>query len=154
MVEGSILAISEAERSVLEAEVEALLIILPESQRGPYLDLLGAVRRGEVSASCIDSLERTLEWSLRTGRARREHLAEGEALLESIYWRTPAGRAYRARSEEVCRALRSLQGRRLTAIALQPRGLNAVTIALETEGLTVTLVARPPEVILESLSTG
>lgn len=153
MSEQPILHISDAERAVVEAEVDALLALLPESQRHPYFELLGELRRGAISASCVGTLERTLEWSLRTGRARRDHLAEGESLLEGIYWRTPAGRAYRASIEEVSAALRPLHGRRLIAIALQPRGLNAVTISLETEGLTVTLVARPPEVILESLST-
>lgn len=154
MADGEHILLTGEERSLLEAEIHASMAVLPEGRQTLYQELLGSVRDGTISAQHLQPLEKMLEWSLRTGRARREHLAEGEKLLEALYWRMPSGRACLAHAEEVNRALKCLRGRSVAGVRVLMRSLNTVCISIEAEGFVVTLVIRPPEVDVESVATG
>ncbi|MER3420805.1 MAG: hypothetical protein C4290_09915 [Chloroflexota bacterium] len=149
---GPAIALSEDEAPLVAEEALHLAGALSGTQRARTLALVQAARDGAVPAELVDVLEGVVLLALQTGRARRRYLAEGERLLTDVLRRTPRGRDLQEQLTAVNGALRTLAGRRLDGVRVEMRTLGHFTIALQCEGVSLTLAVRADGVQVESVS--
>lgn len=146
------IALSEDEAALVAEEARHLAEVLSAAQRPRALRLAQAARDGAVSIDLVDVLEGVVVLALQTGRARRRYLAEGERLLTDVLRRTPRGRDLQDQLAAVNGALRALAGRRLDGVRVEMRTLGHFTVALQCEGVSLTLAVRADGVQVESVS--
>lgn len=137
----SALPIDPAERELVLEEIAAVAGAVHEPRaRALYAELAAAVAGGEVATTAlIAALQRVLEMSLATGRVRRIHGAQHEAAMLRLFFRTPAGAALRRSAEGATRALSSLAGQRLDALAVSAQAPGVFRLQLDTDRCQVTL---------------
>ena len=109
------------------------------AEREPLLEEIAAVAGGGVAPPLMAALQRVLEMSLATGRARRFHGAQHEAALLRLFFRTPAGEALRRSAEASSRALAALAGQRIAALAVSAQAPGLFRLQLDTDRCQVTL---------------
>lgn len=148
------LALTEEQRDVLQAEVEALLPVLSGERRQGYEALGRAVAQGTVPADLLPALEEIITLTLETGRARRVYRAEGERVLTDLFHQTPRGKETARQLAEVNRALALLRGHPLADIRVTMRTLGHFTLRLETQAVAITLAIRSHGVSVESVGVG
>lgn len=134
------LGVEPAERELLLEEIAAVAGAVHEPRaRALYAELAAAVAGGEVAPELMAGLQRVLEMSLATGRARRLHGAQHEAALLRLFFRTPAGTALRGSAETSSRALAALAGQRIAALAVSAQAPGVFRLQLDTDRCQVTL---------------
>ena len=134
------LAIAAAEREPLIEDIAALAGALQDPRaRAPYEELAAAVTAGEVPPALCGRLERALELSLATGRARRLHGPQHEAALQRLFFQTPAGTAQRIAAAAACRALAALVGQRIDGVTVTAQAPGVVRLRLDTDRCQLTL---------------
>jgi hypothetical protein len=134
------LAVEPAERELLLEEIAAVAGAVHEPRaRALYAELATAVAGGGVAPELMAALQRVLEMSLATGRARRLHGAQHEAALLRLFSRTPAGTALRRSAEASSRALAALAGQRIAALAVSAQAPGVFRLQLDTDRCQVTL---------------
>jgi hypothetical protein len=134
------LAVEPAERELVLEEIAAVAGAVHDPRaRALYEELAAAVAGGEVAPALLASLQRVLEMSLATGRARRLHGAQHEAAMLRLFFRTPAGVALRHSAEASSRALAALAGQRLAALAVSAQAPGVFRLQLDTDRCQVTL---------------
>jgi hypothetical protein len=134
------LALDAAAREVVLEEIAALGGALRDpAARAPYEELAAAVAGGEVPPALAARLERVLEMSLATGRARRLHGAQHEAELQRLFFKTPGGGALRRSAEAANRALAALAGQRLEALVVTALAPGVHRLRLDTDRCQLTL---------------
>jgi hypothetical protein len=132
--------VEPAERELALEEIAAVAGAVHEpGARALYAELAAAVAGGEVAPAQLAALQRVLEMSLVTGRARRLHGAQHEATLLRLFFRTPAGTALRRSAETATRALAALAGQRLDALAVSAQAPGVFRLQLDTDRCQVTL---------------
>jgi hypothetical protein len=146
------LKIDEPQQVTLLAELEVLLAVVHDAEaRGPFVDLAAAVVEGEVEETGLATLEKVLEMTLQTGRARRVHGAEAEQSLLRLFHQTPRGAAARRSTEAVNVALRHLAGQPLEEILFTAQGPGVFKLGLRTERCRLALEVDRHGVTVESL---
>ena len=134
------LAVEAAVREPLLEEIAALAGALQDPRaRATYEELAAAVSAGEVPPALCGRLERALELSLATGRARRLHGPQHEAALRRLFFQTPAGTAQRSAAAAATRALAALAGQRLDGVAVTAQAPGVVRLRLDTDCCQLTL---------------
>jgi hypothetical protein len=137
---GASLGVPAAERELVLEEIAAVAGALHDPRaRAPYQELAGAVAGGEVPATLAGALQKVLEMSLATGRARRLHGAQHEAALLRLFFQTPAGEALRRSAEVANRALAALAGQRLDGLAVAAQAPGVFRLQLDTDRCQLTL---------------
>jgi len=146
------LKIDESQQLTLLAELEELLeTVRDPAARGPFVDLAAAVVEGEVGETGLATLEKVLEMTLQTGRARRVHGAEAEQSLLRLFHQTPRGAAARRSTEAVNTALRQLAGQPLEEILFTAQGPGVFKLGLRTGSCRLALEVDRHGVTVESL---
>jgi len=134
------LEIAEEERAVVLEEIAAVAGALHDPRaRVLYEELAAAAARGEVPAALAGPLQRVLEMSLSTGRARRLHGPQHEAALLRLFFRTPAGAALRRSAEGANRALAALAGHRLEGVSVAAQAPGVFRLQLDTDRCRLAL---------------
>ena len=128
--------------------------VLSGSRGAPYRDLAQAARGGAVSTELIGVLERVCTVGLETGKARELGRAEAERVLVAVFHRTPRGRALREGLEALNRSLAGLADRRLRSVRAGMPHPGRCTVALELEGLSLTLEVGPDGIRVGHLTAG
>jgi len=137
---GAALPIEPAEREPVLEEIAAVAGAVHDPRaRALYEELAAAVAGGEVAPAQTAALQRVLEMSLATGRARRLHGAEHEAAMLRLFFRTPAGAALRRSAAASSRALAALAGQRIAALAVSAQAPGVFRLQLDTDRCQVTL---------------
>ncbi len=148
------LSLSAEEREVLLAGMGALVQELGEEVREALEGLRKRVEAGFVPREELGALEGVVFHLLETGAVRRTHRGRGEAVLASVYARTPGGAALESEVGKVNRALGALGGRRLVSLSIRARGPGRFSLSLELEGVGLTLELGREGPRVESLSVG
>lgn len=151
-VVGDVIDLSDDEAVLVIAEANAAARVLPEPARADAAAIAEQAADGLVPAGLVDSLEYVLTTSLAGGRARRLYTAEGEKALAAVLARTPGGKARREALGEVNRALAALQGRELNGVTVKTRVPGSHTLAIQTDGATITLGFSTAGVTVESVT--
>jgi hypothetical protein len=152
---GALVGIPAAERELVLEEIAAVAGALHDpGARAPYQELAAAVAGGEVPAALAGALQRVLEMSLATGRARRLHGAEHEAALLRLFFQTPAGEALRRSAELANRALAALAGQRLDGLSVAAQAPGVFRLQLDTDRCQVTLEVSRDGVEVAALGVG
>jgi hypothetical protein len=134
------LVLDPVERELAREEIAALGEALCEpAARAPYEELAAAAASGEVPPALVARLERVLETSLATGRARRRHGPQHEAALRRLFFQTPAGAALRRSAEAASRALTALAGQRLESLLVTAAAPGVHHLRLATDRCELTL---------------
>jgi len=146
--------LSHDEREVVVGVIDAYALALPDDRAQRYRALADAATRGEVPAVLVDALERVCTLALQTGRAREVGGAEAERVLIAVLRRSPGGRAMVERMDGVNRALAGLAGRPLRSACASMRLPGRYSLALDVEGVRLTLGLGPEGIYVESLGAG
>jgi hypothetical protein len=109
------------------------------------------VAAGEVARERLGDLERVLELTLETGRARRMQGADGEKVLLAIFARTPRGAAVKRTTEEANRALEAVLGQVVRALTFSPQGPGTYRLEIATDLCRLTLEIGRRGVTLDSV---
>ena len=134
------LPIEPAERELVLEEIAAVIGAVHEPRaRALYTELAAAVGGGEVPPASLAALQRVLEMSLATGRARRMHGPQHEAALLRLFFRAPAGASLRRSAEAATRALTALAGQRLDALTVSTQAPGVFRLQLDTDRCQLTL---------------
>ncbi|HXF71305.1 MAG TPA: hypothetical protein VNO79_01675 [Actinomycetota bacterium] len=147
-------ALEAEEREIVAAIAAAYAEALPQGLAARVGALADAAREGTVPPDLVGVLERVCAVALETGRARELGRAEAECVLAAVSRRTPAGRRAARAVEEVNRALAPLAGRRLRSVRVATPLPGRATIAIEVEGLALSLAVGPDGVLVQSLAAG
>jgi hypothetical protein len=146
------LAVDAAQREVLLAELAALAGSVHDTEaRNRCEELAAAVDEGAVEEELVGFLERVLEMSLQTGRARRVHGPESEQALLRLFQQTPRGGAARRATEAVNKALAALAGQTIETMLFTTQGPGVFRLGLQTSGCRLTLEIDRHGVTVESL---
>jgi hypothetical protein len=150
---GQALEIDPAQQAALLTEIEVLLAAVHDpAGRAPFLALAAAVAEGAVTeAGAVATLEKLLEMTLHTGRARRVHGPEAEQALLRLFHQTPRGAAARRSTEAVNAALRGLAGQTLEQILFTAQGPGVFKLGLLTDRCRLALEVDRHGVTVESL---
>jgi hypothetical protein len=140
------------EQELVGLDIRALLPTLDPARRERYAALGDTVRQGQVPPELVPALESLLELTLQTARARTRYRAEGEQTLTELYRRTPAGRDLTAHLRRVDDALRTLAGQTIESLSVRMRTVGHFTLTIQTDATTITLVARPDALDVESIA--
>lgn len=140
------------ERELVGLDVAALLPTLDGDRRDRYTSLGDAVAAGQVPGDLVPALESLLELTLQTARARTRYRAEGEQTLTRLYRRTPGGRELSGHLGRVNTALQALSGETIESMSVGMRTVGHFTLTIQTDATSITLVARPDSVDVESVS--
>lgn len=137
---GPAVAVEPGAREPVLAEIAAVAgAVAEERTRRVYADLAAAVEGGEVATSLLEPLQRVLEMSLATGRARRLHGPADEAAMLRLFFHTPAGAALRRSAEAASSALAGLAGHRLAGLAVTAKAPGIFQLQLDTDRCQLTL---------------
>jgi hypothetical protein len=149
----SITASAELDLSAAEAEVVALdassvARALPDSAAAARFErLAAAAAQGRIPEQLVRLLETMLELLFEKGRP------SNRAILQSVFARTPRGRARHAAAAEVNGAFKSLRGQRVESIRVSA-GPAGHTLVLETDAVRLTVELDTRGAHLQSLETG
>jgi len=150
--DAGVLRLDETQREALSEEIDALLAAVHEpTAREPFVQLAAAVAAGSVAAAEAATLDKVLEMTLQTGRARRIHGAEAEQALLRLFYQTPRGAAARRSTEAVNTALRGLAGQTLEDVVFTVQAPGVFKIGLRTERFRMALAIDRHGVSVESL---
>lgn len=152
--DGGALALDDAERELVRAELDTVLPALSGERLHRYQALADAVDAGSVPPDLQDHLTSVVSLALQTARARQLYRAEGEKVLTGVYRRTPEGRELADHLGQVNAALRSVAGATLNRASVRMRTLGHFTVTLETDAAKMVLAVRPDNVNVESVSVG
>jgi hypothetical protein len=148
----ALLEVNEDQQVILLAEIEVLLAAVRDPvARAPFADLASEVLTGKVGEAGRETLEKILEMSLQTGRARRVHGPEAEQSLLRLFHQTPGGAAARRATDAVNEALRRLAGQTLEDVLFTVQGPGALRLGLKTDRCRLTLEIDRHGVTVESL---
>jgi hypothetical protein len=148
----AVLAIDETQQAALLSELEVLLAsVTDRAARAPFVDLVSEVAEGSVWPETTATLEKLLEMSLQTGRARRVHGPEAEQALLRLFHKTPRGAAAKSTTEAVNQALRGLAGQTLEEVLFTVQGPGVFKIGLRTDQCRLALEVDRHGVTVESL---
>ena len=146
------LTLDPAQREVLLEEIGALAGSLGDPLvRRPYDELAAAVADGEVGEALLGRLERVLQMTLETGRARRVHGAQHEQSLLRLFRQTPQGAAVHRATEAVNQALATLQDQTLEGMLFTVQGPGAYRLGVSTDRCRLTLEIDRHGISVESL---
>ena len=127
-------------REVALAEVQSVRAMArSEQMRERATELLAAVDDGEVGGDAAELLESMLELGLQSGRIRAYYGPGGEQAALATLRRLPHGRGRAESAREVTDALAALRGRQLDAIRIAAAAPGAYTVAIETDGVEISL---------------
>jgi len=126
--------LDEAESELLAREAAAFAQALPEpGARGRYERLSEAADGGCVPDDLVSALETMLEILFDTGRV------SNRAVLQSVFGRTPRGRAQSVLVRDINRALETVRGQTLHAIRISSAGPGRHSLSIETDRCRLTL---------------
>jgi hypothetical protein len=149
------LSINEQEREVLAEEIAAFAASLPGSEsRGHYARLLDEIEGGQVESHLLPALQKALEISLQTGRARRIYGPQGEQQLLQVFRRTPRGGAIREAIEETNQALTALQGQSIQELRFSLLRPGVYQLGIETDRAEVVLEIDEQGVWAKNIAVG
>ena len=132
--------VSATEREVALDEVRAVLASARDDAYRARLEALAvALEAGAVDDAHAEQLEPIVSLGLQSGRIRSVYGPGAEQAALRLYRKLPGGRAVQASAEEVGAALSSLRGRTLDSIAIQPVGPGAYTLALNADGIQLSV---------------
>ncbi len=147
-----VLVLDAAQREVLLEEIGALAGSFGDPLlRKPYDELAAAVAVGEMGEEVLLRLERVLQMTLETGRARRIHGAQNEQALLRLFRQTPKGAAAHRATDAVNQALAILQGQAIEGMLITVQGPGAYRLGLTTDRCRLTLEIDRHGVSVESL---
>ena len=146
------LLLDAVQREVLLEEIATIASAVHEPlARAPWQDLAAAVEAGEVEEDLLGRLEKVLEMTLQTGRARRVHGAESEQSLLRLFHQTPGGAAARRATQAVNEALATLEGQTIETMLFTAQGPGVFRLGLRTDRCRLTLEIDRHGVTVESL---
>jgi hypothetical protein len=146
------LALDAAQQEVLLEEIGTIASAIHDPMaRAPWEDLAAAVSAGEVEEDLLGRLEKVLEMTLQTGRARRVHGAESEQSLLRLFHQTPSGVAARRATQAVNEALATLEGQTIEGMLFTVQGPGLYRLGLVTDHCRLTLEIDRYGVSVESL---
>ena len=132
--------VSAPEREVALDEVRAVLASAHDADYRARLEaVVAALEAGSVDDAQAEQLEPIVSLGLQSGRIRSVCGPGGEQAALRLYRKLPGGRAVQASATEVGEALSSLRGRTLESIAIQPVGPGAYTLALDADGIKLSV---------------
>jgi hypothetical protein len=150
--EAPALALDPAQQAALLTELEVLLASVREpAARAPFADLAIAVADGAVGEGEADTLEKLLEMTLQTGRARRMHGPEAEGSLLRLFHKTPRGAAARRSTEAVNAALRGLAGQTVEEVLFTVHAPGVFKLGLRTDRCRLALEIDRHGITIDSL---
>ena len=130
-------------RPECEVALDEVRAVLASAQDAGYRERLEAVAvalaKGALDETGAEQLEPIVSLGLQSGRIRSVYGPSGEQAALRLYRKLPAGRAVQASAAEVGEALSSLRGRTLESIAIQPVGPGAYTLALDADGMKLSV---------------
>jgi hypothetical protein len=122
-----------AEGEVLASDTRAFASALPDpTARERFIRLADSAFLGDVPEDLVPTLETMLELLFERGRP------SNPAVLQSVYAKTPRGRALSAAARDVNRALTALQGQTVQEVRITA-GPSRHTLVLETDRARLTL---------------
>jgi hypothetical protein len=149
------LALDPAQQAALLTELEVLLASVREpAARAPFADLALAVADGAIAEGKegeVDTLEKLLEMTLQTGRARRMHGPEAEQSLLRLFHKTPRGAAARRSTEAVNAALRGLAGQTVEEVLFTVQAPGVFKLGLRTDRCRLALEIDRHGITIDSL---
>jgi hypothetical protein len=146
------LALDAAQQEVLLEEIGTIASAVHDPMaRAPWEDLAAAVAAGEVEEDLLARLEKVLEMTLQTGRARRVHGAQSEQSLLRLFHQTPGGVAARRATQAVNEALATLEGQTIEGLLFTVQGPGLYRLGLQTDHCRLTLEIDRHGVSVESL---
>ncbi len=146
------LALDPAQREALLEEIGTIASAVHEPlARAPWEDLAAAVETGEIEEDLLGRLEKVLEMTLQTGRARRVHGPETEQSLLRLFHQTPGGSAARRATAAVNGALATLAGQTIEGMLFTVQGPGVFRLGLRTCRCSLTLEIDRHGVTVESL---
>ncbi len=132
--------VSAPEREVALDEVRAVLASARDTGYRERLEAVAAaLEAGSVDPAEAEQLEPIVSLGLQSGRIRSVYGPGGEQAALRLYRKLPGGRAVQESAAEVGEALSSLRGRTLDSIAIQPVGPGAYTLALNADGIKLSV---------------
>jgi len=127
------LKLEGAETDVLAHDTRAFASALPDpAARERFIRLADNAALGEVPDDLVATLETMLELLFERGRP------SNPGVLQSVYAKTPRGRALSVAARDVNRALRALHGQVLQEVRISAAP-GRHTLTLETDRARVTL---------------
>ena len=125
--------LSAAEADVLASDARAFAAALPDTvARERYVRLAASASEGAVADEFVPALETMLELLFERGKP------SNPAVLQSVYAKTPRGRALNSAARDVNRALQVLRGQVLQEVRVSAAP-SRHTLVLETDRARVTL---------------
>jgi hypothetical protein len=146
--------LSADEAVAVTETVTALIGVLPPGREGPYLELLEAVRSGQLHVDQVPALERVCVLALETGKARQLGKAETERLLTAVYRRTPGGTSLATETADVNKLLAQFRGKTLQSARFTARMPGRYQLDLVVDGIDVAIAIEPEGLEVRSLQTG
>jgi|SRR5215475_1471191 len=133
-------SLDELQQEILGQEILTFLngVSDPETH-ARYTGLLHEVEDGEVGEESAAALEGMLTIILESGRARKLYGPAGENTLTALFQKTPRGSALVQQATEMNRALKGLEGQKLSGIAFRSTGPGAWGLTLQTDRGELTL---------------
>jgi hypothetical protein len=134
---------------VVAREAAAFAQALPdEGMRARYSALAAAASARAVPPDLLGALETLLEMLFDTGRV------SNRAVLQSVFSRTPRGRAQSAALREVNSALETLRDQTIARIRLSATGPASHSLIIETDRVRVSLDISRAGATVGSLEVG
>ncbi len=138
---------SEAE--LLSRQAEAFARALPDpSAQVRYARVAAEAANGRIPEDLIGAVEAMLELFFDSGRVANR------AVMQSVFGRTPRGRALSKSAREVSRALASLRGQVIADVRLSSVGPSRHTFVVETDRCRLTLEFDRDGARVTALETG
>ncbi|HXO21133.1 MAG TPA: hypothetical protein VOA87_14560 [Thermoanaerobaculia bacterium] len=148
------LSLDPEQREMVRAELLALTASLREpTSRKPYADLVQAIdeEAEEIAGDLVGVLQRLLEMSLASGRARRLHGADGEQALLRLFRDTPRGAAIRRTTDDANLALQALGGQVIRGLRFAPQVPGVYRLEIATDRCQLTLEVNAAGVTVDAL---
>jgi hypothetical protein len=142
----------ERQREALLEEIDAVLATVHDpAARAPFVALAASVAAGIIGEGEAATLDKVLEMTLQTGRARRIHGADTEQALLRLFYQTPRGGAARRSTEAVNAALHGLAGQTLEDVVFTVQAPGVFKLGLRTDRCRLGLEIDRHGVTLDSL---
>lgn len=134
---------------MVSREAAAFAQALPDAaSRARYSAVAAAASAGAVPADLLGALDTLLEMLFDTGRA------SNRAVLQSVFSRTPRGRAQASALREVNRALETLRDQTIARIRLSSAGPSQHSVTIETDRCRLVLDLSRAGASISSLEVG
>ena len=140
------------QRDVLLPQIQAFLDATTDPQaRDVYLTLKSAIESQEVPPDLQLRLGAIVEVALTSGRIRRLFGPAAELSLNSLFLKTPRGRAIAQSLAELNKALASLKGQTVEQIASSQRSPGSYSLTVKTIACQLVIRFEQAGVRVESL---